>query len=262
MSEPIKLWSVTTLIKLGMGTSDALVNWAVGTTVEAALDKRTIWEQMDRAEATDYLKRSRYTKTAQALARGTDIHRAAEARALGEEATVEVQNVPLLEQYDRFLTDFQPEFLMAEAPVYNPVAGYAGTLDAVARIDGRVVLLDMKTTAYGKDSGRTRPPYSEAALQLAAYRHATEVGVLSEQRYASGKRYYLYDAEAVHEPMPETDGALVLVVSPDDYMLVPVRSDEQVFRFFRHVIECARWQVSESRAAIGAPLQPNRQEVA
>jgi hypothetical protein len=258
MSEPLKLWSVTTLLKLGLGTSDALVNWAVRTTAEAAVDRRTVLDAMlkdgDRDGAVKWLADQRWAKSGAALARGTDIHRAAEARALGEPVEVEVQNLPLLEQYDRFLSEFQPEFLMAEAPCYHPKAGYAGTLDSIAIIDGQRVVLDIKTTDKGKDSTKMRPPYPETALQLAAYRHATEVGVLSEQRYAGGKRYYLYDESAKHEPMPEVDGAVCLVVSPDDYLVVPVRTDEQVFRYFRHVVECARWSVSESRGVFGAPL--------
>jgi len=259
MTEPLKLWSVTTLIRLGLGTSDALVNWAVRTTAEAAIDKQNTLKAMladgDRDGAIKWLADQRWAKSGAALARGSDLHRAAEARALGEDVTVDVQNIPLLEQYDRFLADFRPEFLMAEAPVYNVQAGYAGTLDAIAVIDGQRVVMDMKTTDKGKDSPKMRPPYPETALQLTAYRHATQVGLLSEQRYAGGKRYYLYDESKSHELMPEVDGAICLVVSPDDYLVVPVRTDEQVFRYFRHVIECARWQVAESRNVFAPPLR-------
>lgn len=266
MTEPQRLWSVTTLVKLGLGTSDALVNWAVRTTAEAAVDRRNVLDAMlkdgDRDGAVKWLTDQRWQKSGAAMARGTDLHKAAEARALGEPVEVDVQNLPLLEQYDRFLQDFQPEFLLAEAPVYNPAAGYAGTLDAIMQIDGQTVVCDMKTTDKCKDSDRMRPPYPETALQLAAYRHATEVGVLSEQRYAGGKRYYLYDPSASHEAMPETEGAICLVVSPDDYRVVPVDTSDAVFRFFRHVVECARWQVAESKNVFRPPLTVAHREVA
>lgn len=260
MTEPLRLWSVTTLLRIGMGTSDPLVNWAVRTTAEAAVDRCNIVQAMlkdgDRDGAVKWLCDQRWATSRKALARGSDLHKAAEARALGQKPDIDPDNKPLLDQYDQFLEGFRPEFVMAEAPVYNVEAGYAGTLDAIARIDGKTVVCDIKTTAHGKDSEKMRPPYPEAALQLAAYRHATEVGVLSERRYASGKRYYLYDPEAQHEPMPEVDGAVCIVISPDDHLVVPVRTDEVVYRYFRHVVEAARWQVSVSREVFGPPIEP------
>lgn len=175
---------------------------------------------------------------------------------------IEPENQPYLDQYQRFLTDHHPEFLMAEAPVYNPQAGYAGTLDAVIKLGNSTVVADVKTTPHGPDSGKSRPPYPEVALQLCMYRRATEVGVLAEQRYASGKRYYVYSDESQHEPMPETDGAVCIVVSPEDYQVVPVRTDDTVWHFVRCVIELARWQVETSRSLFGPPVTPTRQEVA
>jgi hypothetical protein len=258
----LRLWSVTTLIKLGLGTSDALVNWAVKTTAEYAIDQRASWSALadtDRDGAIEILTRARYRSSSKAAARGAELHKAAEQLALGQSADVEADVQPYLDQYARFLERHQPEFLMAEAPVYNPQAGYAGTCDGVILLDGQPVLYDIKTTAHGPDSGRSRPPFAEVALQLAAYRHATEVGVLKEQRYEGGKRYYVYDPSAEHAAMPETDGAVCVVVSPEDFMVVPVRTDEQVWRHFRHVMECARWQVEVSRNVFGpavtAPAQ-------
>lgn len=261
-----RLYSVTSLIKLGLGTSDALVNWAVRTTAEAAFDKqRTLQafaQDNDRAGAVKWLADQRWQTSGKAAARGTDLHKAAEQLALGQKPEVDDDILPYLEQYQRFLEEHQPEFLMAEAPVYHPGLGYAGTLDGVAVIDGQPVVTDIKTTAHAPDSGRSRPPFPEVALQLCAYRRATEVGVLSEQRYASGKRYYLYDPAAQHEPMPDTTGAVCVVVSPFDYTVTPVRTDDVVWTAWRHVVENARWQVETSKAVFGPQIQPRPQEVA
>lgn len=254
MNEPLKLWSVTTLIKLGLGTSDALVNWAVKTTAEYAVDNHDVVQPLanrDRAAAIKLLTDARWQSSSKAAARGTDLHKAAEALALGTTPDVDDAVLPYLEQYQRFLADHRPTFLMAEAPVYNPELGYAGTLDGIIRLDGVPVVADIKTTAHAPDSGRSRPPFPEVALQLVAYRRAIHVGVLSEMRYASGKRYYLFNPDAQHEPMPATDGAVCIVVSPYDYMVVPVRTDDTVWRAFRHVMEAARWQVSTSRNVFG-----------
>lgn len=256
-SAPLRLWSATTLLKLGLGTSDPLVNWNVKTACEYAVDNTDAWMPLakaDRDAAVKVLMNSRWAASDKAKARGTDLHKAAEQMALGVIPKVEEHILPYLMQYQAFLDQFQPEFVMAEAPVYNPEVGYAGTLDGVLKIGGRTVVADIKTTPHAPDSGKSRPPYSEVALQLTAYKRATHVGVMSEQRYAAGKRYYLFDPDAQHEPMPETDGAVCIVVSPFDFMVVPVRTDEQTWRHFRHCMENARWQVDVSRNVFGPPI--------
>jgi hypothetical protein len=266
LSETLRLWSVTTLLKLGLGTSDALVNWAVNTTAEAAFDRFKILSQFvedgDREGAVKWLKDQRWQKSGKAAARGTDVHKAAEAFALGQTPEVEDHILPYVEQYRRFLDEHSPEFLLSEAPVYAPNrGGYAGTLDAIMRLDGKTVVADLKTTPHGPDSGRSRPPFEESALQLVAYRNAELVGLLSEQRYSGGKRYYVFDEKGRHELLPETDGAVVITVSPFDYVVTPVKTDEEVWRAFRHVVECARWRVETSRNVFGPPISA-RQQVA
>lgn len=265
MSETLKLWSVTTLIKLGLGTSDALINWAVNTTAEYAIENRDVIGPLadrDRAAAVKLLKDARWATSGKAAARGTDLHKAAEQIALGLTPEVEDHILPYVDQYRRFLTTFSPEFLMSEAPVYSPTYGYAGTCDGIMRLDGRPVIFDIKTTDKHPDGGKSRPPYAEVALQLAAYARAEQVGVMSEMRYASGKRYYVYDPGAQHEPMPTVDGAVCIVVSPYDYMVVPVRIDDDVWRHFRHVMESARWQVVTSRNVFGPPITASTSAVA
>lgn len=269
MTEPLRFWSVTTLVKIGMGTSDPLVSWAVRTTAEYALansDTLASLANTDRAGAMDLLTRARYRSSGKASARGSDLHAAAEKMALGVSPEVAEEIVPYAEQYRRFLHEHRPEFLLAEAPVYSPSRFYAGTLDGIMRLEGQTVVFDIKTTDVAPgtktESGRekTRPPYAETALQLAAYRRAELVGVLSELRYAGGKRYYLYDPDADHKPMPETDGAVCIVISPYDYMVVPVRTDDEVFKCFLAARECARFQVDVSKRVFGPPIgSPNPQ---
>jgi hypothetical protein len=262
-----RLWSATELLKMALGTSKPLVEWNVGTVAETAYDKfKTLGafvEDDDRAAAIKWLKDSRWVRTGEAMARGTEIHDAAEKLALGTLPAIEPHVEPYVEQYRRFLEEFQPEFVMAEAPVYNVSAGYAGTLDAIARIDGQTVVCDIKTTPYGPDakteSGRpkSRPPYPEVALQLALYRHAELVGILADRREVNYRRYYVLDLETMHtEPMPETDGAVCIVVSPEDYLVVPVDTSERIWNTCRHVLEVARFQAETSKAVFGPPATP------
>ncbi len=261
MAELQRVWGVTTLLDIALGMSRPLANHIVTATATQAVERNTVLQAFlkdgDKDGAIKWLERARYEKSDKAKARGTDLHKAAEARAIGQKPDIDPANVAYLDQYDAFLNEFRPEFLMSEAPVYNTKVGYAGTLDAIAKIDGKTVVCDIKTTEHGKDSGRYRPPYPEAALQLSAYRHALEVGLIAERRFApGGKRYYLYDPSAHHEPMPATDGAICIVVSPDDYMVIPVRSDEYVFGYFRHAVEMARYQEVISKEVYGPPIAP------
>lgn len=258
MSE-VKLWSATTLISMALGTSKPLVEWNVRTACETAYDKfntlKAFHEDGDRDGAVKWLKDSRWTKTGAAMARGTDIHKAAEALALGTIPKVEPELEPYVNQYRRFLEDFQPEFLMAEAPVYNTRYGYAGTLDAIAKIDGKPLVMDTKSTAHGPDSGKSRPPFPETALQLTLYRHGELVGLLADRREINYRRYYVFDPDVMHtEPMPETEGGVCLVISPEDYLLVPVDTSERVWKACRHMIEVARFQVELSKQVFGPPI--------
>jgi hypothetical protein len=259
IAEPLRLWSVTTIIKLGMGTSDPLVNWAVKTTAEAAVAQLKVIEQMvqagDEQGAVEHLKNVRYRKTKKAMLRGTDLHAAAEAIALGNQPTIPEGGEAYVEQYVRWIERFQPTYLLSEAPVYNPAELYAGTLDGVMELNGRRLLFDIKTTEHPPGGDKMRPPWPEVALQLVAYKHATHVGVIAEQRYASGKRYYLYDPTARHEPMPEVDGALCIVLSPYDCTAIPVRvNDDSVWHAFLAARECAAFVTHTSKGLFGAPL--------
>lgn len=266
MSDEQQLWSVTSFEKLGLPMGRGLLDWNVRTPCETAYDKlKTLTayhEDGDREGAVDWLMRSRFQKSGKAKARGTDVHVAAEQYALGQTPEVEDHILPYVEQYRRFLDEHQPEFLMAEAPVYNPTYGYAGTCDGVIKLQGDPVVFDIKTTEYGPDavtaSGRPkmRQPFPEAALQITAYRRAELVGVLAERREVQNGRYYIYDPELHHEPMPETTGGVCLAISPFDYRLIPVQTSDEIWNVFRHVMEVARWNIFTSQSVFGPPIAP------
>lgn len=267
----VELVSATTLIKDALGTSPGLVNWAVNTTAEAAFDRHKILtqfvEDQDRDGAIKWLRDQRFASTGAASARGTDVHTAAEQYALGQAPDVDPAIEPYVEQYRRFLSDFAPEFLMAEAPVYNLTYRYAGTLDGIAVIDGKAVVLDVKTTAHGPNTTdargkpKARPPFSEVALQLTLYRRAELVGLLADRKEIQYRRYYVLDPNAYTEPMPETEGGVCVVISPEDYMVVPVDTSERIWKVCRHVIQVAKFQTETSKAVLGPAIQPKREEV-
>lgn len=256
--QPIKLWSVTTLVRMALGEGPGLVNWKIGQVAEAAIQKRGLIAKMieeDGPEETArWLGSFARRRTAKAQIRGTDIHAAVEAIALGHQPVITPEIEPYVAQYRRWLEVWQPTFLLAEAPVYNLTHRYAGTCDGVMELEGHRLLFDYKTTEHPPGGEKKRPPWPEVALQLVAYAHAEEVGVLAEQRYEGGKRYYVYDPTARHEPMPEVEGALCIVISPYDCLAVPVAITEEVWEAWLSVQDVARWQQQTSRGIFKAPL--------
>jgi hypothetical protein len=253
-----RLWSVTTLIRNGLPTGEGLIRWGLNLVAAASLDKRATIDAMVKDEGREatikWLAGERDRAGHKARTRGTDIHAIAEKRSLGlDPGPVPAELVPYVEQLERWERKWKPKPLMAEAPVYNVEHRYAGTLDGIWEVGGRRVVIDYKTTDKGPDA-YSRPPYPEVALQLCAYRRAQWVGVLSEQRYASGKRYYLFDPTVAHEPMPEVDGALCVVISPYDCFAVAVRTGEEVWRAFLAVQAAAAWELGGNQEAFGAVL--------
>lgn len=271
MPEPLSLWSATTLISNGL-PKPALVGWAAKMTAEYALSNLDMLKTVaasDRDGALKLLTGARFAKNDRASARGTDVHNALEQIALGIEPQIDGEAAPYVEQFRRFMDEHKPEYLLAEAPVYNPEFGYAGTLDGVVRFPQPVkvgkcgpFVLDVKTSDKKKGPRVSRPPYPEVALQLTAYRRAQFVGLDAAVKVEKrSDRFYSFDPETTRKaPMIETEGGLCLVVSPYDYELVPIRTDEAVWQSFLHVAEAARWTLELSKQvvgkAVGVPPSP------
>lgn len=102
------------------------------------------------SELTRFLTREVYTDTPQyfmdgAAARGTKVHRATES--LDKYGTVECDDdiAPYVQAYVQFLKDKAPEWEKIEWPVCNEKM-YAGTVDRYGVLDGKKVILDIKTT--------------------------------------------------------------------------------------------------------------------
>ncbi len=196
---------------------------------------------------------------------GTAVHDAVESYALtGARPEVDGEVARFVDQFDEWAQVWQPAYDAAEAAVYNRTFGYAGTLDAIVSLGGRRVILDYKSSAKSFDTkGNPTGPYPEAALQLAAYRHAELLATWRARRFEKMRRryYLLNDDEVDHAvPMPEVDGAVVLHLTPEHATLHPVRSGDDVFDAFLYVQEAARWHFETSKDAIGAPLDRVREE--
>lgn len=260
----LRFYSVTTLI--GCLEKPALLYWAAEQTAELAVKThRSLGARIeDEGEeaVVKWLRDARFRpqkgqRSASEL--GTDVHAAIEEYALtGVRPEVDDEVRPFLERFDEWAQEWQPVYLAAEAAVYNLTYGYAGTLDAICTIDGQTVIVDYKSSrkSVGSD-GKPSKPYPEAALQLAAYRHAEFLATWRARRFEKyRRRYYLLndDEKGLAVPMPEVSGAVVLHLTPEHADLYPVRTDAEVFTKFLHTIECFGWAQEVAKTVIGSPL--------
>lgn len=232
--------SVTTIIEGGL-PKQALIRWAAKATAEFAvanIDEVAVMAAKNTFSAVDWCKKAPWRERDAAGEQGTDIHNWAEAYVHGQDpAPPPKAQQAYVDGFLAFLDDWRPSYEMTESTVYSCRFGYAGTLDAIATINGERWLLDYK-------SGKS--VHNEVSLQLAAYRHADFVGM----------------ADGTEEPVPLVDRCGVLHLTPDGYHLIPVQAGEAELRFFRYVREVRSFLVDHSRDVIGAPLTaPTREEV-
>lgn len=173
----------------------------------------------------------------------------------------------MVDSFDRWAQAAQPEYIAAEVVVYSPTYGYAGTADGFMRLDGVPLIFDYKSSRKSRDGrGKPKTPFPEVALQLAGYRFGEFAAVWRPRRTERFfRRYYLLSPEerAMAVPVPEVEGGVAIMVTPETCTAYPVRCDEAVFDSFLYVLEAARWHFDMSRDVVGGPLLlPQVEEVA
>lgn len=223
---------VTTLLGDGLA-KPALINWAANTTAAYAVDRWDELADLSVSARLERLKKARYEDLDKASKRGTEVHKLAEQLVRGREVDVPDEIAGHVESYVKFLDDFEPQPVLVESVVGNRQWSYCGTLDLVADIAGERWLLDVKTSRSGI--------FPEVALQIAAYRHA-ETYIDDDGREQSMAALNIVRGGAIH-------------VRGDGYDLVPLDTDEPVFRAFCHVAWVARMtkRMSEWRGDVIAP---------
>lgn len=216
-----KVIGVTTAIGEGF-PKPALVSWAARTVAQQVVDMDPADLQALREKGRDtavaVLKGAPWRLRDQAALRGTKVHKLAERIIDGDTVPVPDELFGHVESVVKFLDDWQVRPVLLEKVVGSYAWGYGGTFDLVADLpDGRRVLFDYKTS-----SGI----YPDVALQLAAYRWAD---------------VYVAD-DGIEIPMTEVriDECKVVHVRGDGYDVIPLRSDELVFKTFCHTLAVAR----------------------
>ncbi len=230
----LRVPGVTTLIDGGK-PKPALINWAANTTAAGAIDNWDELAAMAPAKRLEFLKNVRYAEKDAAAKRGTEVHGYAEALVKGENVEVPPELVGHVESYARFLDAFKVQAVHVEFSIASYKHGYAGTGDGIfdvviPRHGKQRLLLDVKTNRSGI--------FAETALQLAAYRYAD---VLLEGQGEIA--------------MPQVDGTGAIHVRGDGADLIPVTTNDAVFRSFLYVCQTAAFE-KDGRDLIGAPIAP------
>lgn len=237
---------VTTITGDGL-PKPALINWAGDATAEYAIDN---WDELSKLSPSERLKKlkdGRYEKRDAASNKGTQIHKLAERLIAGERVLVPDGLTGYVEACVAFLNDFDVRAVHVEAVAYSETHRHVGTLDLI----GDVLLPDMPEYDHIKrdDEGYSRGLldwktgrsgiFGDVALQLAPYRHSEFL--------------MLPDGEVID--MPEVDFTAGIHLRADGYTLVPVVTDDDVYRDFLYVAQVARIQ-ADLRDLVGEAIAP------
>jgi len=195
-----------------------------------------------------------------AAARGDRVHNYAEAYALRElglehdllaarSALEENHELGYSQHFETWWAEYQVEPLAAEVTVWNETVGYAGTIDLVAKIGGRVCIVDYKTKTSDRE-GIVKRPDDKVIMQLAAACKAEE---------------QIVDAErGLWKPWEYGTDAMLLAVALGDtgtrtFMAPPAALPDYWAKFFvlkRH------WEVTnkiaQSRASLSEITPPTQ----
>jgi hypothetical protein len=171
---------------------------------------------------------------------GSAVHRLAEDISRQRQISVPEEQVPYVQGYRNFIEDYHPDFLSLERMVWS-ARGYGGTFDWIAKIDGRRILGDTKTS---------KRIYWEVALQLAALAFADHIGITNDP-----KRY----------PLPHFDGFAVLHIRPElyarGYRLIDVNVTPAEFELFCALLVSYQWRQTRGRLVLGESVPLPKKEI-
>lgn len=249
----IKLRRVTTILSTGF-PKPQLVFWAANLTAEDAFAHlpRLVAASLnpaDKEEAYDWLRKGHIRKKDERADIGGAVHDVIEAHVLGqpipESFLTDEEIAPYIDNFLRFVAEWEIEFEASEMVVGNLTDGWAGTLDYLFRsapiahllkVPARTLFVgDTKTGGELDEKG----VYPEAGAQMSAYRRA-EVA-------------WLRDGTQI--PMPKVhDVGIVLHLRPEGYRPMPLKCGDDVYEVFRHVQAVAEFQRVLSKSVVGEAL--------
>jgi hypothetical protein len=248
--EPIRFVSVTALT--GLLPQPWMEPYVGNKTAVCAFTEQDNYRDLPTVE--DRIKyvsgaSKRYSRAA--ADRGTAIHAHVETYNLG--VIMDPWPLPVrasMLQYEHFMETVQPRVEAAECKVYHREGNwgprlhrnlhYAGTMDLLCEIDGRMCILDVKT---GKSV------HEDAALQINAYAHADFL--IADPNHpdaiqvtpARGRRWYEWRGTAADEiPMPDIQAGYVLHLRDDGWVLHEVPISDELYEMFLSLFNVENWE--------------------
>lgn len=227
--------SITNVI--GMKSKPGIAYWGYkqcGLFVAENLDTIIELGQKDKGAVVDVVKGAPNRSTAGSSDRGDLVHLWIERRIKSggtEPTTEEIEQNPdktarqMWVSFLRIEARYRPEWLNAETTVWSDKYGYAGTIDWLARIGGKVTLGDTKT---GNNV------YPEVGMQIAAAHNAD----------------YAINEDGQPFTLEKAERFAVLHIRPRYARLSPLTNMEQNFRAFLGLRACFEWQVAYSDSVI------------
>lgn len=234
-----KLPSVTTILQ--SYPKPWLGAWAAKMVAEYACTNADEWVDLPVEDRIRHLKGVPWRKRDDAADFGTALHESLAALVAGKK----VKTYPGADAHVRALVEwwdtYRPLVYDSEVQVFNLSEGYAGSLDLIADIYGRRLLIDLKSgSAIGHD----------VRLQLAAYRFAEFIGE-DDHRIAD---------------VPSVAGCAVLWIPRDNpafWQFIEVPAGAAEFNEFLGIRRLHTYVKSNEKSAIGELILPQaRVEVA
>lgn len=223
--------SVTSIV--GMLPAPYLPKWNSKITAESAVNNIGEINHMityeGKTKAIEWLKASAERELHKAADTGTRVHEAVEQIILDPGYKYDDDLIPYMNGFHKFVEKFEPEWIHVEKSVFSVTHVYAGSFDAICKINSKNILLDFKTTRSGISA--------KVALQLAAYKNAD----------------VMFDGDNEIE-IPHIDAGAALLLRPDKWSYQPLRIDDDIFATFLALRRTFEWESRQSKTAMLAPI--------
>jgi hypothetical protein len=248
-----KLRRVTTILSQGF-PKPQLVFWAANLTAADAFNTLPTLVAASRRpetrdDAYDWLRKGHIRKKEERGAIGTAVHDLVEAKVLGapipEVLLSDRELAPYVDNFLRFVEQWQITFEASEMTVGNLTDGWAGKLDYLfySPIVAQLLNVPTRTLFIGdtKTGGELdeKGVYPEAGAQMSAYRRAEVC--------------WLRDGSQVPMPAVHSTG-IVLHLRPEGFRVKPLLCGDDVYAVFRHVQQVAEFQRVLSKSIVGEAL--------
>ncbi|MBH1932788.1 hypothetical protein I5Q34_00500 [Streptomyces sp. AV19] len=215
--------SITTIT--GMLNKAALAPWYAREAAEYAVSSWSELSSLPERERIDLIKAAPRRTSEAAATLGSNVHAAVEKLATGQTLNGHGPELDtFLDQFGDFCATWNPEFIAAEATIWNRAHEYAGTLDAIVSIAGRNYLVDYKTGASGV--------WPDVQLQLEGLAHGE----------------FILHEDGAELPMPHIDALAALHLRPEGWELVQVHRCETAWRAFLGARAALTWHTRQHQA--------------